>query len=96
MRIIDFLQLISDLDKQTQFFYSDADKNLWAITGVLAESDCVYLATKKTKQHALHQWELVTLLNPLKPKTNFIKIKVEADSANIFGLQIHPREVYVN
>ena len=32
MRIIDFLQLISDLDKQTQFFYSDADKNLWAIS----------------------------------------------------------------
>lgn len=68
MRVIDFLQLISDLDKQTLFYYEDDNKQNFSITNLEVTAEQIYLITKKAERHTLHQWELVTLLNQVKNK----------------------------
>ncbi len=50
MRVIDFLQLILDLDKQTRFFYQGASDNLYAVTELVIKPESVILTTKKSKR----------------------------------------------
>lgn len=95
MRVIDFLQLILDLDKQTRFFYQDKAKELIAVTEIKPTDSAVVLTTKKASTHALHQWELVTLLQTIQDKTIFMRISAENEALPFYGIQLHDNVAYV-
>lgn len=95
MRVIDFLQLILDLDKQTRFFYQGASDNIYAVTELVIKPESVILTTKKASAHALHQWELVTLLQSIADKTIYMQILVLNDYAAFYGIQLHESAAYI-
>ncbi|MFD1466158.1 hypothetical protein ACFQ4L_08805 [Lapidilactobacillus mulanensis] len=90
MLVLDFLQLINDINKNTQFFYRH-DQEIRALTLVRVEANDgqsrLVIATA-VREKSLHQWELLVLLNQSDYRQLPIYLEIDQHQQAVFGFKL--------
>lgn len=84
MQLVDFLQLISDLDQNTTFYFQINQKNMPLSKITLTSKACFLLSG----DNAITQHKLIKLLNNIHPKNLPIYYQHDKNLLPFYGVQI--------
>ncbi|WP_125608194.1 hypothetical protein [Lapidilactobacillus bayanensis] len=98
MYVLDFLQLISDVAKQTPFFFKDHD-SIYSL--LLPEITEIYqqpslLITTNTSKKSLRQWELFVLLNQPEYRQLPVYLQINGQPRAVFGFKLADGKAWLN
>ncbi|WP_261806211.1 hypothetical protein [Lapidilactobacillus luobeiensis] len=98
MLVIDFLQLIQDLRRQTQFFYQTPTQK-WACGPIsvitIKEQPCLVIQMT-TQPRSLQQWELTVLLNKPDYLNLPVYLQIEQQLIAVYGFRLTNGEAWIS
>lgn len=98
MLVLDFLQLMNDLRRQTRFYYQ-TKKQKWSLVTIkkatIDQQNCLVITTAKNTK-SLQQWELRYLLDRPDFRPLPVYLDVAGEKIAIFGFRIVDQEAWLN
>lgn len=96
--MLDFLQLMNDVAKQTPFFFKDSDQIysllLPEVTEVAQQQSLVI--TTNTSKKSLRQWELFVLLNKPDYRQLPVYLRINDHPRPVFGFKLADGKAWLN
>lgn len=98
MLVLDFLQLMNDLRRQTRFYYTTKAQK-WCLVTVkkitIEKQDCLVMTTAKHSK-SLQQWELRYLLDRPDYRPLPVYLDVAGEKIAVFGFRLVDNEAWLN